>query len=321
MEEAKYILNNPSLSIGTEIVMLVTSIVGLFFNGLAVYIVHYKLKSRNACIWLMSIVGIADILVAIVIIVSEFMKFATNYRILDNNTFCQYSGMFLMLLTMTTIDGVGLISLIRLLSITMNIEIKSIYWYMAMGSVFIYNIVIHILGVVNNIMRVMPSQVYCMAMFAINDYAKTFAILFLTKFVVMIFIIMFSYICITITYCRIISPLNSKYTSNECFIGNSCSVEFQKSIVFKLLSLIIMYAFCFFPQLITVLYNVATNTSRTPYSDAVIGITMNLTVLVNAAFVLFYQKEARKAILSMIPNWICSDNRSQKCMAMDDFDI
>jgi hypothetical protein len=321
MGEAKYVLNNPSLTIGTEIVMLVISIFGLFFNGLAVYIVYYKLKSRNACIWLMSIVGIVDILATIVIIVSEFIKFSTSYQILGNNAFCQYSGMFLMLFTTSTIDGIGLISLIRLLSIVKNIEIKSIYWYMAMGTMFIYNIIIHTIGVTNNIMSVMPSQVYCMAMFAMNDYAKIFAILYLTKFVLMIFIITFSYVCITITYCRIISPLNSKYTSNECFIGNSCSVEFQKSIVFKLVSLIIMYALCFFPQLFTVAYNVATNTSRTPSSDAVIGITMNLTVLVNAVFVLFYQKDARKAILSMTPDWICSGDRVQKCIAMDDFDI
>jgi hypothetical protein len=314
MKKDEFVLSNPSLSMGTEVIMLATSIYGVLLNALAVYIVHYKLKSRNACTWLMSIIGLADILVALVIITTELAKFATRYQILINNDFCQYTGMLMMLLTMTTIDGVGLLSLIRALSIVRNIEINSIYYYVAMGLMFLYNTVINIIGVANGIMRVMPSEVYCMAGFTVNSYAKTFSLLLLSKFVLMIIILIVSYTCITVKYYQIINPLNSNSVSSECFIGDNRTFSYQMSIIYKLLSLMLLYLICFVPQLVTIAYNVATKTTRTPVIDSVIAMTMNFTIMVNAIFVLFYQRDARIALISMLPDFMRPNNRNQKPM-------
>ncbi|KXN66336.1 hypothetical protein CONCODRAFT_11856 [Conidiobolus coronatus NRRL 28638] len=314
-------LENPSITISTETIMFFISILGLFFNGIAVYISHYKLKSRNESVWLMSIIGVVDILVSLTILIADILKYSTGFNILYNNAFCQFTGAAIMSLTMTTIDGVGLLSLLRALSIVKNIEIRAVYWYSAMSAMIAYNLVINILGIYNNIMYVMPAEVYCHAAFNANSYAVIFSYFILTKFVIMIVILMASYICITIKYCQIISPLNSKSRSNECFIGDTSSISFQRAMVCKLLSLLVMYIICFGPMVFTVLYNVATKTFRSPIADAICGITMNLTVLVNAVFVLLYQKEARLALFSMLPSWIISSESKKKCPAYDNLQI
>jgi hypothetical protein len=314
-------LENPSITISTEAIMFSISILGLFFNSIAVYISHYKLKSRNASVWLMSIIGVVDILVSLTMLVADVLKYSTGFNILYNNAFCQFTGAVIMSLTMTTIDGVGLLSLLRALSIVKNVEIRAFYWYSAMGAIIAYNIIINILGIYNNIMYVMPAEVYCHAAFNANSYAVIFSYLVLSKFLMMIVILMASYICITIKYYQIISPLNSKNRSNECFIGDTNSKSFQRAIICKLLSLLVMYIICFGPMIFTVLYNVATKTFRTPVADAICGITMNLTVLVNAAFVLLYQKEARLALFSMLPNWIIKSEPKQKYTTYDNFQI
>jgi hypothetical protein len=298
--------------------MLVISIIGLFFNGLAFYIAHYKLKQRTASIWIMAVIGIVDILVCLVIIVTEITKYATHFEIVTNNYFCQYSGMCIMFFTMTTIDGVGILSLIRMLSIVKNIDVESIYAYTILGGFICFNLLINILGVHYDIMHIVPSQIYCMATMK-GSFGEIFSYMLLAKFILMVIILLISYFYITIFYCRIIKPLNNKSYSSECFIGDTSSLSYQRGIIAKLVGLMLMYMICFLPMLVVISYNVVSGPLLKPIPYAISGATMNFTVIVNAAFVLLYQKEARNVLVNMLPNWIRDSNTCKKAIGLESF--
>jgi hypothetical protein len=322
MAGSSFILENPSLTLATESVMFVFSVLGFFFNGLAVYITFFRLKIRSASIGLMAIIAILDVFTASAVLSTGIIKFATAHQILNNNYFCQYTGAIFMTFPMSSVDGVGLLSVLRLLSITREIEIEPIYWYIAMGLMFAFNVIINVIGIIDNINQVMPSQSYCHARLKPGAFSEVFSILVLSKFLLMFTILMVSYTWITYRVCKSFSNVNSrKNGSSNHFIAEVSYTGFQKKIVLKLLVLILLYMISFAPELITVFYTAITKKSITPVADSISGVTLSFSILVNSVFVLIYQIESREILLSMLPRWIHNSKYKSKPIELSDFQI
>ncbi|KXN68454.1 hypothetical protein CONCODRAFT_18970 [Conidiobolus coronatus NRRL 28638] len=308
MSESDFELNNRAITLGTEHAMFLISILGLLFNVLVVYIMLFRHRSKQIDIVFMTIIAAVDILIALTVIVSQIAKWATFHSILVNDWFCQYSGLIYMLLTMTSIDGVGLLSIIRSLAIANDIKIKSIYWYLIMGVLLIFNIIFSGFGVVNKIMRIMPSQAYCQPSFSKNSFSKVYSGVMVGKFFLMFVAIVISYICITIKYCKLMAEFSApKNLTSDYLVGERPALVFQKGVIVRLFILIFMYMLCFMPELVTLIYNISTRTERDPIADSVAGAAMNLTILVNSVFVLFYHEETRVILGSLLPSWIRRD--------------
>lgn len=320
MVDYSYVLLNPPLTKGTESVMLIFSLLAIHSNVLALYITVFRLRLRTASVGLMAIIALTDILTALAIIINEILKYATSREILNNDLFCQRFGMISMLFPMSSVDGIGLLSLVRALSIVKNIEIQDLYWYLAMGIMFSYNLIINVLAVSNHIMKVTPSQIYCHALYDENNYSKLFSTLLLAKFLIMFIISIVSYICITIRYYKTVSRLKSKRgSSSECFVEANPTLTSQKMIIFRLVAFLLMYMICFVPQLATTAHTVITKTPRSAIADAISGATISLSLLANSIFVLFYQIESREIILNMLPRWIYTPTTRSKPYKLGDF--
>ncbi|KXN68449.1 family A G protein-coupled receptor-like protein [Conidiobolus coronatus NRRL 28638] len=306
MTEQVYSLSNPLITVITESVMFSISLTGLLFNGLVIYIMLFRHKSKEIDIWFMTYIAIFDILLAITIIGSQISKMVTFHEILFNNIwYCQYSGMFNILLTSTSIDGVGMLSLIRALAIVKNITFKSVYWYILMILLFIANLIFGIFGVTNQAFRVMESQSYCQPSFSKNRYSKIYSIVIIGKMFLMLFILMVSYICISVKYCNLLSDMNnSKDSSSDLLVGRKPLHVLQRAVITKLFGLVFMYMLCFLPELITLVYNISTKSERNPIADAISGSAMNFTIVVNSVFVLFYHEETRRILVNLLPLWM-----------------
>jgi hypothetical protein len=298
-------LYNPSIMTATDCIKFSISVIGLFLNCLAVYITIFRYNSRNAAIWLIVYIAIIDILFSTHDIVTQILKWITNHQVLLYSPFCQYSGMLYALLIMTSVDGVGILSLLRAMSIVGDIELRAVYWYIAIGTLTLINVTLSALGVVYNIMKVMPSGSYCKAGFGNSQYSRIYSIIIIAKFFIMMLLTMISYSCITVKYYRTVSRLRSKNSNNRSSrIANRPVIIYQRWIIIRLLALILMYMTCFLPELVIIFYNVLTDTDRTPIVDSISSSWLSFTIIVNSVFVLLYHKETRNILANMLPSWI-----------------
>jgi hypothetical protein len=289
----------------TECIILLFSVIGLFLNGLAVYITLFRYKTRNSAIYLIIFVAIIDILFSLHYIASQLAKWITSNQVLANPWFCQTTGMFFTLLIINSVDGIGILSLLRALSVLGNVELRAVYWYIVIGVLLILNTTFSIFGLYNNIMRLMPSEAYCQVSFRKSKFSSIYSGIMMGKFIIMMLIVFACYICITIKFYKNASQLYLKNNSSEnCILGDRPATAYQRWIIIRLLVLVLMYIVCFVPELIILIYNLSTNTQRSPSADAIAGTCMCLTVVVNSVFVLFYHQEIRDILLSMIPRWI-----------------
>ncbi|KXN74519.1 family A G protein-coupled receptor-like protein [Conidiobolus coronatus NRRL 28638] len=305
MSDQEFILSNPSVTIATEITMFIICIVGLFLNGLAVYITLFRHRSKNAAIWLMIYIAVADILFSVQDIAATISKWATSHQVMLNPWFCQSTGMFFTLLIMSSTDGVGLLSLLRALSIVRNIEIREVYWYISIGVLIIFNSTLCIFAALNQVMRVMESEAYCQASFRKNQISRFFSGFMLTKYTIMLLIILVSYFCITIKFHQTASKLNFKNNDDSSYyVGDKPAAAYQRWVITRLLILVFMYMICFLPELIVLIYTISTNTQRSPVADAVVSSGIAFMVIVNSVFLLFYNQENRKILFGILPSWI-----------------
>jgi hypothetical protein len=322
MAEQHIELEDPSVTIGTEVAMFSISMIGLLFNGLVVYITLFRHRSRHVAIWIMAFIAMLDIGFSLTVIATQISKWVTLHQVLTNQWFCQYSGLVYMLSVITSIDAVGVLSLIRCIAIVYNTSIKGVYWYTTIGLLLIFNTIFSIFGVIYEIMRVMPSQAYCQPSFRKNSFSKIYSIVIMGKFFLMLFIVIASYILITIKYCKLLSAFNSKSNATkDCSVGTRPTLVFQRGVIIRLVALVFMYMLCFLPELLTLVYNLATNTQRDPVADAISGVTMNLTILVNSVFVLFYHEETQSILISLLPRWIYRTNSNADIFNSSDFKI
>ncbi|KXN66333.1 family A G protein-coupled receptor-like protein, partial [Conidiobolus coronatus NRRL 28638] len=307
MNDPSFVLENPSLTIITEILMIFFAVLALFMNFIAFYITVFRLRMKTAAVGLMAIIATSDIIISLNVIISHIINFATSHHILNNRDFCTYTGMIYMLVPMTSIDGIGLLSLLRLLSVSYNKEFKAFYWYLAMATMIIYNVVINVIGIIKDIYIIQPSQAYCYAAHVPGTYSELFDQLLALKFLVMLVLILISYTGITITVYKTFSKLNSNNnSSSEQFLCEKPYNAYQRRIIYKLVILIFLYVICFVPGLGITIYTVVTLKIITPFMDSIIGTKFTLALLVNAIFVLIYQKEARDILLGMLPRWLYS---------------
>jgi hypothetical protein len=298
-----FIITNSALTTGTELTMLVISILALILNSLVIYIILFRIRRKQVDFIFMGFVALVDILIAIAVISTQISKWITFHQVLANVWFCQFSGMIYILLTLTSIDGIGLLSLIRVLAIVKNITIKSKYWYFTMGLILFCNTFLSVLGIFYQIMRVMPSQAYCQTSYRKNLVSKIVSIIMISQFFLMFVIILVSYICITVKHYRVIEDLNKPSNwSSDCLFEERPSLTLYKGIFSRLLALILMYSVCFIPELITMIYNISTRTDRLPIPDAISVSGINLIIIVNSIFVLFYHEEVRKVLGEVFQN-------------------
>jgi hypothetical protein len=256
--------------------------------------------------WLMIYIAVVDILFSINDISAQILKWATSHRVMLNPWFCQSTGMIFTLLTMSSVDGVGVLSLLRALSIVGDIEIMAIYWYTAIGVTIIVNASFSIFAAVNQVMRIMPSEAYCQASFRKSKISSIFSGFMIGKFTIVLLIVIVCYICITIKFYRIASRCNSKSNDNNCrFVENRRAKSYQRGVIVRLFILIFMYMLCFIPELIVIIYNLSTNTQRSPIDDAIVCSGITFTIIVNSVFLLFYNQENRSILVNMLPNWVC----------------
>ncbi|KXN66334.1 family A G protein-coupled receptor-like protein [Conidiobolus coronatus NRRL 28638] len=305
MSDLSFTLKNPSLTILTGALMLLFAVIALFLNGLAFYITVFRLKKKTAAVGLMTIIATLDIIISSNVIIADLMNFASSHQSLTVHNFCTTTGMIYMLVPMSSIDGIGLLSLLRLLSVSYNIEFRAAYWYLAMGAMFIYNVVINVIGVIQDIYIIQPSQSHCYASYTPGTYSEIYSQLLALKFVIMFSLILVSYTGITITVYKTFSRLNLMNSNSSGH--NLCDkpyTTYQRKLIYKLVILITLYVVCFVPGLAFTIYTVTTNNLRTPVMDSISGITFALALVVNAIFVLIYQKEARDIFLSMLPRWL-----------------
>ncbi|KXN74517.1 family A G protein-coupled receptor-like protein [Conidiobolus coronatus NRRL 28638] len=320
MADPEFILSNPSVTIATELIMFIICIVGLFFNGLAVYITLFRHRSKNAAIWLMIYIAAVDIMFSIHYIASQIAKWATLHQVMLNPWFCQYTGMFFTLLIMSSTDGVGLLSLLRVLSIARDTEIRAVYWYITIGLLTTFNTAFSIIAANNGIMRLMPSETVCQAQFRKNTFSIIYSLFMMVKYSIMLLIILISYFWITIKFYQTASRLNSKNNdSNGHFIENTRAKSYQRLVIMRLLILVIMYMICFLPELLVIVYNLITETERSPITDGVVAIGVALTIIVNSVFLLFYNQENRKILAAMIPSWMCLYSDSLEIQELSSF--
>jgi hypothetical protein len=305
MTDSEFVLKNPSVTIATEITMFIICIVGLFLNGLAVYITLFRHKSKNAATWLMLYIALADIMFSVHDISATISKWATSHQVMLNPWFCQSTGMFFTFFIMSSTDGVGLLSLLRALSIARNVEISAIYWYVSIGVLILINSILSIFAALNEVMRLMESEAYCQASFRKNKISKFFSGFMLTKYTIMLLIILLSYFCITIKFYQTASKLNFRNSNNSSYyVGDKPAAAYQRWVITRLLILVFMYMICFLPELIVLIYTISTNTQRSPAADAVVSSGIAFMVIVNSVFLLFYNQENRKILSSMLPGWI-----------------
>jgi hypothetical protein len=320
MADTEFILSNPSVTIATELTMFIICIIGLFLNGLAVYITLFRHRSKNAAIWLMVYIAGIDILFSIHYITSQIAKWATYHQVMLNPWFCQSTGMFFTLLIMSSTDGVGLLSLLRLLSITRDTEIRAIYWYITIGFLTIFNTTFSIIAAFNGVMRLMPSETVCQAQFRKNIFSIIYSLFMMVKYSIMLLVILISYFWITIKFYQTASRLTSKNNdSNAHFIENRRAQSYQRWVIMRLLILVIMYMLCFLPELLVIVYNLITETERSPITDGVVATGVTLTIIVNSVFLLFYNQENRKILIGMIPSWICLYSDSLEIQELGSF--
>jgi hypothetical protein len=221
---------------------------------------------------------------------------------------------------MISVDGVAMLSLLRALTVIGNIEFKAIYWYISIGTLSLINITLSILGVSNSIMRVMPSGSYCKVEFLTNEYSLIYSKFIIAEFFIMLLITIISYFCITIKYYRTVSKLSSKENSNNSgIIDNRPALIYQRWVIIRLLALVFMYMVCFLPELVVIFYNISTDTYRTPIADSISSMGLSLTVVVNSGFVLFYHKEIRNILASMLPSWIPIYRPNTKISELNDY--
>ncbi|KXN74516.1 family A G protein-coupled receptor-like protein [Conidiobolus coronatus NRRL 28638] len=311
MEDPVYILSNPSVTLGTEITLFVICILGLFLNGLAVYITLSSHSSRNLAIRLMLFIAITDILFSIHGIASQIAKWATSQQVLLDPWFCQSNGMFNTLLTMSSTDGVGLLSLLRALSVAGNIKMREAYWYTAMGVLVLANTSFSIVAAFYEIMRIMPSEAYCQASFTKNTLSVIYSLFMMGKFAIVLLLIIASYIYITIRFYQTATRFSSKGNGvSSSLIDDRTTTTYQKWVLLRILIFVFMYMVCFAPELIALVYNLSTKTDRSPILDSIVSVGIFLTIIVNSVFLLFYNQENRKVLINMLPSWIrfYSDN-------------
>jgi hypothetical protein len=307
MIDSSFVLKNPSITALTQSIMFLFAVIALFMNCIAFYITVFRLKLKTAAIGLMAAIATLDIIISSNVIIVDIMSFATSYQILANHYFCKYTGMIYMLVPMSSLDGVGLLSLLRLLSVSYNIEFKAVYWYLAMGATFVYNVVINIFGVIYSVYEIQPSQAYCYASYYPGTFSKRYVILLLLKFLIMFIMTLVCYIGITITVYKTFTKLNPKSDAlSESFSTGIPYTTYQRRIIYKLIVLILLYMLCFVPGLAFTTYTTITAKRRNAVMDSISGIAFALALLVNAIFVLIYQREARDILLNMLPRWLYS---------------
>ncbi|KXN68451.1 hypothetical protein CONCODRAFT_9298 [Conidiobolus coronatus NRRL 28638] len=159
----------------------------------------------------------------------------------------------------------------------------------------------------------MPAQAYCHSSLRPGHFSETFAILILSKFLIMFTILMISYTLITIKVYKSFSKVNSRnYSSSSSFKSEKPYTVYQKRIIIKLMILILMYMISLFPELANIFYVVVTHKAMTPAYDSLSGVTLSFSILVNSIFVLVYQIETRKILLSMLPRWIYKSKYNSK---------
>ncbi|KXN66335.1 hypothetical protein CONCODRAFT_11855 [Conidiobolus coronatus NRRL 28638] len=321
MSDSILILKSPSITILTEVLMIFFATLALVFNGVAFYITVFRIGFKTAAVGLMAIIATLDIIISFNVIIVDVMNFATSHQILNNRSFCTYTGMIYMLVPMSSIDGIGLLSLLRLLSVSYNKEFKAIYWYSVMGAMFIYNVVINIFGVTNDIYEIMPSEAYCYSGYAPGTYSELFALMLLLKFLVMFALILISYTGITVTVYKTFSQLNTSDISSEQVLCDKPYTQHQRRLIYRLFILIALYMICFGPALVFTTYTAVTNKWRTAIMDSISGIAFSLALLVNSIFVLVYQREARDILISIVPIWLYTSKSNFELVGLKNIQI
>jgi hypothetical protein len=259
----------------------------------------------------MLFIAVTDILFSVHGIASQIVKWATSQQVMLNTWFCQSNGMFNTLLTMSSTDGVGLLSLLRALSVAGNIKMRETYWYMAVGILIVVNTSFSIVAAFYEIMRIMPSEAYCQASFTKNMLSIIFSLFMMGKFTIVLLLIIGSYIYITIKFYQTATRFSSKVNGvNSSLIDDRVTTTYQKWVLLRIVIFVFMYMICFAPELIALVYNLSTKTDRSPILDSIVSVGIFLTIVVNSVFLLFYNQENRKVLINMLPSWIYiySDN-------------
>ncbi|KAJ9057642.1 hypothetical protein DSO57_1020633 [Entomophthora muscae] len=295
-----------------EVILVIISLVAILFNLVTLYIVGVRLRLHGIDLVLMALVAVLDMLVSANSL-ARIIGIWASWLVVNNSPqwWCEWDSTVMLTLTQTSLETVAALGLLRYLAICQGRVVGWVTWACVVLVSFVSSMLLNLgfTGYESSFMW-SKSGLVCLP-FTIKGlpnhrYFTAWLGLLFTRFFAALFIIVFCYSNVTLSYRRLLSSsMASKHSSSQMF-GSPVDPKLKRRrmhVTLQLVGIAFGYIVCMLPDIGIALCFLLDKTDISKYTMAFSHSLFAATAVVSPLFVLVAHDPSRRELKICLSRW------------------
>lgn len=289
-----------------EVILAAISVVAIVFNVVVLYIVGVRLQLAGVDLVLMAVVAVLDLLMAANSLV-RMIGLWTEWIVVSSSPqwWCGWDSTAVLTLTQTSLETVAALGLLRYLAICRGRVVGGATWCCVVLVSFLSSMLLNLgFTAFDTSFKWSKSKLVCLPVtmkgLANHGYFTAWIGLLFARFLLALFVIVFCYSSVTLSYRRLLSSsLSSKYPSSQVFDSFTSDPKLKRRrlhVTLQLVGVALGYVACILPDIAIALCFLLDITN---ISSNVMAISHSLfasTGILNPLFVLVAHDPSRRQL-------------------------